>query len=486
MRTFYNIPLAARVRQQLAEFEYSFSRLLAVAGLVAGTILLSISLAYILANFSPVMAVLFVFAVPAGIILVTRPQLGLLLVIFALSFEELSNSGPGVSSLKLLSVVVFGGAVVHFLIFRRKESLVHTPQNWLIFLFIMVALLSNFVALDASRTLDGTERLIRVLTLYIIVINLVHSPKGLRYLIWIFLISGFISAVWGLLDPAQAGQRLYGTMGQPNNFAIEMVPRLPLLLGLLRVEKGVLKRGFLLTMLVVITYGLMLSGSRGGLIAAGCALIMFVLTQENKIVWFALVIIISITGLIAMPTPIKQRVGLVSANSGDELGNSTDRRETYQIYGFQLWQENPILGVGLDGFAEAYTQSEYRFLQKNATKRVAHNTYLEIAVGTGTVGLIVFLSLLGWSLYTAWKYAGYFNRYPLIASISAGLFAGQGGYFVGILFGSRQYEKSLWLLIALPVVVQALINAAEQRRLASARASRQAVLARTSANGGSF
>lgn len=486
MRTFLNTSLTAHFRQQRVDFEYSRNRLLSVIGLVAGVILLGIGVAYILVNFSPVLAVLFVFAVPAGIILVTRPQLGLLLVVFALSFEELSNSGPGVSSLKLLSVVVFGGAVIHFLIFRRKESLVHAPQNWLIFLFIMAALLSNFVALDASRTLDGTERLIRVLTLYLIVINLVHSQKSLRYLIWVFLISGFISALWGLFDPAQAGQRLYGTMGQPNNFAIEMVPRLTLTLCLLRVERGVLKRGTLLIMLAVITYALVLSGSRGGLISAVFALILFVLTQENKIFWFSLVTMITITGLIAMPLAIKQRVGLVSAGGEDELGNSTDRRETYQIYGFQLWQENPILGVGLDGFAEAYTRSEYRFLQKNATKRVAHNTYLEIAVGTGSIGLILFVALLGRSSYTAWKYAGYFKRYPHVASISAGLFAGQGGYFVGLLFGSRQYEKSLWLLIALAVVIQALINAAERRRLSSRSTAQEAILARSSSNGGSF
>jgi len=440
-----------------------YSRLLPV-WLGLGSIALGVAIAYILVSFSPILAIIAVLAVPAGIILVSRPQRGLLLVVFAISFEELSNFGPGISILKLLSIVVFGGAVIHFLIFRRRESLVSAPQNWLLLFFIVAVLLSNFVAIDPGRTLNATGRLLRVLTLYLIVINLIRTTRALRYLLWVFVISGFISAFWGLVDPAQAGQRLYGTMGQPNNFAIAMAACLPLTLGLLNLEKGSLKRLFLVIMLAVIAYGLILSGSRGGLISALLALFLFVLTQKNKIFWVTLVGFIAVIGLLIMPAEIKQRVGLAPSPSDPEMGNSTERRETYQIFGLKLWQENPVLGVGFDGFAEAYTRSEYRFLQKNATKRVAHNTYLEILTGTGLVGFIPFIALLALSLYKTWRYAGYRKLHPDAATISAGIFAAQAAYFTGLLFGSRQYEQTLWLLIALGVVIQVLINAAARQQ----------------------
>lgn len=472
MRILLNIFPAFHFQKQWSDAPYLQGRLLPV-WLAAGIGALGVSLAYILVNFSPIFAILAVLAVPAGIILVTRPQLGLLLVVFAIGFEELSNLGPGVSILKLLSIVVFGGAVIHFLIFRRRESLVNVPQNWLLLFFVVAVLLSNFVALDPARTLDGAGRLLRVLTLYLVAANLIHTSRGLRYLLWVFLISGFISAVWGLLDPAQAGQRLSGTMGHPNNFAIAMAARLPLALCLLKVEKGSLKRLFLLIMLGVMAYGLILSGSRGGLISAVVALFLFVMTQKNKLFWFSLVCFITVIGLLIMPPHIKQRVGLVPSWGDDEMGNSTERRETYQLYGLKLWQENPVLGVGFDGFAEAYTRSEYRFLQKNATKRVAHNTYLEILTGTGLVGFVPFVALLVFSMYKAWRYAGYGKLLPNVAAISAGLFAAQGGYFTGLLFGSRQYEKTLWLLIALVIVVQVLISASARRQSAALNNYRQ-------------
>lgn len=369
------------------------------------------------------MALLLVLAVPGGVVLITRPQLGLLLLIFAIPLEEFNQFGPGVSVLKLLSVMVFAGAAIHFLVFRRRESLVNAAQNWLILLFILAIVLSFFVAVDPARTLSRTIKLLRVLTLYLVVINLVQTEKELRYLIWVFLISGFVSALWGLLDPAQANQRIYGTMGQPNLFALTMVPRLPLALALLQVERGALKRTTLLIILGVIAYGVVLSGSRGGLLGAILALVLFVFTQKNKIFWFGLVLFITLLGLLVMPLEIKQRVGLAATPSGEDIGNSTDRRETYQIYGWQIWQEHPVLGVGLDGFAEAYAHSEYRFLQKNRVERIAHNSYLEIAVGTGLVGFIPFIALLGLSLYRAGKYAGYVKSTPYLASVSAGLLA---------------------------------------------------------------
>jgi O-antigen ligase len=208
------------------------------------------------------------------------------------------------------------------------------------------------------------------------------------------------------------------------------------------------------------------------------------LTQQNKLFWVSLVSLIMVVGLSVMPMQIKHRVGLTSTAGGEkELGNSTDRRETYQVYGLKLWQKNPILGVGFDGFAEAYSRSEYRFLQKNATQRVAHNTYLEILVGTGLVGFIPFIALLIWSLYKTWTYAGYGKVSPYVAAISAGLFAAQGGYFIIILFGSRQYDKTLWLLIALSVVVQILIEAAKRQRLSSPGHPHQLFLVKASPNG---
>lgn len=453
--------------RQLGGFDYLHNRLWPI-GLVVGTILVSISLAYVLVGISPALAILGVLAIPVGILLVVRPDLGLLLVVFVIPLEDFNDLGGGsVSALKLVSIVVFGGAIIHFLIFRRRDSLVGAPQNWLVFFLLLAAILSIFVSISPSRTISSVQKFMRLLALYLIVINILRSEKDLKLLVWVFIIAGFLSALYGLLNPEQASNgRFSGTMENPNAFALVMNPRLPLALCLVKLEKSTLKRIFLLVMIGVLAYGIVLAGSRGGLLSAGLGLFLFAFLQKNRIAWLFLVGLIVVAGLTVMPEDMKKRVGLVEATVDEHLGNDTTRRESYQVFGLQLWQQHPILGIGWGGFNEAYSQSpEYRFLQTDQKTRAAHNSYLEILVGMGLVGFIPFISLVGLSLFMAWKYAGYRDRYPVLGNISVGLLAGQASYFLGILFLSKEFDKTLWLLIALVVVLHTLIKAAERQRL---------------------
>jgi len=428
------------------------SRLL-LLGVVASSLALAIASSYILVNVSPIIAFASVVAIPAFLLFFFKPEVGLMVVILVLPLEEMNIDG-GFSAIKFISIIVFGCAILNYIIYRPQESLVRSSQNNIIILFLLVALLSVFVAIDPSRVLDRMSKLLRVVALYFFTINLIRSEKYFRLALWLFVIGGVLCTLYGFFDPAQV-ERFQGALGQPNGYALTMTPRIPIALALMNIEKGFWKKIFLFVMVAFISYGIILSGSRGGLLSVCLALILFLMFQKNKIVWFALVSLIFIIGYLVMPEDIKLRVGLTDTPANSDLGNSTDRRLTYQIYGMDLFQQHPILGVGLDGFAEAYAKSEYRFLIHTRNLRVAHNTYLEIATGTGVAGLIPFFGILASALYIAWKYSQkkFAMINPTLVTLSAGLFAALGGYYLGMLFGSRQYEKTFWFLLALPVVL---------------------------------
>jgi putative inorganic carbon (HCO3(-)) transporter len=439
--------------------ELVYARFLPIV-VAASLLVVGVAAAYLLVNVSPIISIAAIFALPALLLIFAKPNLGLMLVVFVLPLEEINVKG-GFSYIKFISVIVFGCAILHYLIFRRREPLARTTQNMLIGLFILASLLSIFVALSPSRTLERIPKLFRVLALYYFAINLIRSEKDFRIALWLFVIGGFASTLYGFFDPAQINGRFEGALGQPNGYALTMTPRIPIALALLSIEKNFLKKLFLIGMGVTIIYGIILSASRGGLLSLGLALILFAIMQKRRAVWLGLISLIIIVGILVMPPDVKVRVGLSETPASSNLENSTDRRLTYQIYGLELFREYPMLGIGLDGFAEAYAQSDYRFLIRTETLRVAHNTYLEIAAGTGLIGLIPFLGILGFAISLAWKYSRlkYHAHSSFLTSASAGLFAALGGYYWGMLFGSRQYEKTLWFLLALPVVLQILINA---------------------------
>lgn len=437
-------------------FDSLYSRLI-LFGILIGSLVAAVASSYLLVHVSPVIAIASVFALPALLVFLVKPEVGLMLVILVLPLEEL-NSG-GFSAIKLLSVVVFGCAILNYLIFRPNVPLARSPQNGLIVLFVLISVISAFVAIDPARVLDRTLKLLRVLALYFFVINIIRSEKYFHLALWLFVVGGFLSTLYGFIEPVEVGQRFQGALGQPNGYGLTMTPRIPIALALFLIEKKTWKRFLLIFMLAFISYGIILSGSRGALLAVSLALFLFVLLQKNKLTWLGLMAIIFAVGFFVMPQEIKARVGI--SDEPSELGNSTERRLTYQVYGIDLFQKHPIFGIGLDGFAEAYAQSEYRFLIQTRELRVAHNTYLEIATGTGVVGLLPFLGILTVALFLTWKYSQtiYWKINRRLAIASAGLFAALGGYYLGMLFGSRQYEKTLWFLLALPVVIQMIIHA---------------------------
>lgn len=435
---------------------------LSPVGLLMGGILFSVGLSYVMVHVSPALALLGLLAIPAGVLLVTRPHLGLLLIVFAIPLEDFNELSGGVSLLKLLSAAVFGGAAVHFLVFRRRDKLAGAPENWLIGLFLLAVILSSFAVTTPPVKLNHTLRLMLVLSLYLVTVNVIQTEKHLQYLVWAFLASGMICVSYGFYGyffgraAMAGGGRLTGTMDDPNEFAGAAVARLPLALCLLRVEKHWLKRLFLLAGAGMMTCGVIMTWSRGGLLALVWALVLFVLRQKRKLVWLVIVGVILLAVLVTMPSSLRARMSVML--SGEQKADtSLMRRTTYQVYGLKLFCQHPLLGIGFGRFSEAYAHSEYRFLQ-GAGKQVAHNTYLEILAGTGLIGFVPFMALLSTSLFTAWKLAGAEEPRPYWAHVSAGLFAGLGGYLLSSLFLSQQYEKTLWLLIAMIVIMRRLAS----------------------------
>ena len=96
------------------------------------------------------------------------------------------------------------------------------------------------------------------------------------------------------------------------------------------------------------------------------------------------------------------------------LSDSTDfsisRRRNYLLVGWEAFLRRPVLGFGPTTFKYLYEESPrgQELLRRRERKnqkvaaRVAHNTYLEVLVGSGATGLLFFLGLVGTAL---WNFA---------------------------------------------------------------------------------
>ena len=73
------------------------------------------------------------------------------------------------------------------------------------------------------------------------------------------------------------------------------------------------------------------------------------------------------------------------------------RRASYILASWRFIKEDPFLGSGPGTFRDKYSRSSYAqklVSQKKDKRRFAHNTYLEVLIGTGLIGFGLFLGLL--------------------------------------------------------------------------------------------
>ncbi len=227
------------------------------------------------------------------------------------------------------------------------------------------------------------------------------SAKRLRKIVMLITVFGFVFAFFGILQNVLSPQKIYGIYDVPyakpfgsfvnrHNFAAYMEMTLCLPLGLMfvgAIEKD--RRLLYLTAIALMGIALILSGSRGGLIAL-LAAIFFLIILTNKTrntKQFALKIgaaVLLLTTVIIGAALIGGETSL--ARIGEADTTATTRTHIWGVT-LSVILNNLPFGAGLGAFGVSYTP----FDSLNGLERVeqAHNDYLEVAATAGIVGLII-------------------------------------------------------------------------------------------------
>jgi hypothetical protein len=144
--------------------------------------------------------------------------------------------------------------------------------------------------------------------------------------------------------------------------------------------------------------------------------------------------------------------GRVAIFSGTNDQARDQRLSLWQL-GLEMTADRPLLGHGQDGFSIQFPS--YRDRPDLAgigtlpfAPESSHNFFLDLATGTGLLGLIAFLALVGAVLWHAGRRALATDDAPLrIGLVSLG--AGVLGYLAAIFFGFSEAMTTwvLWLLL---------------------------------------
>lgn len=268
------------------------------------------------------------------------------------------------------------------------------------------------ISLDPFATQTSTFHFIALLIFFSVLTAMIDSAKRLQKIVTLITIFGFVFAFFAILQSFLSPTKIYGIyesrFGSPfgsfvnrHNFAAYMEMALSVPLGLIFVG-GINKdkRLLYLTAIALMGVALLLSGSRGGLIAllAEVIFLIIITTKTRNFKQIALkvgLVAILITAIIAGSIFVGGDTSLTRfAETAATENFTTDRTHIWSVT-LNVIKNNLLFGAGLGGFGVAYTA----FDTYSGLERVeqAHNDYLQVLADAGIVGLFIgglFLFLL--------------------------------------------------------------------------------------------
>ena len=444
--------------------------------------------------FKAVSALLVAAALVVGLVAGLDPALAVILAV-AIGFTMLvmSDLAVGVTlfvGISFLDVLPFGGVAVSVakvtgaLLALSWLALVatrvttgndffdsHAVLSYLLLAFLGWVTLSASWAEYSGAAFESVYRFALNLMLFPIVFTAIRSRRHIVWVLAAFLGGALVSAMYGVFaTPTQAvgsGEfsRLSGAGLDPNELAALLVASLAFAAALAARRGAIALRLVAVAAVPFCLMGVLLSLSRGGLVALTVALLTAIIIggrwRVPALVLLAIAALSVIVYFGSIATPA-ERNHITEANGG------TGRTSTWKV-GWRMVEANAVKGVGGDNFR---TSSIHYLLEPGTVPRsdfivehphVAHNMYLEVLADLGIVGLTLFLAIITFAIKAALEAARSFRRSgdARMELLARALVVAVAALLAADFFLSEQYSKQLWLLLALAPAMRAVARRGE-------------------------
>ncbi|GAA2758398.1 O-antigen ligase family protein [Actinopolymorpha rutila] len=334
---------------------------------------------------------------------------------------------------------------------------------------VMWSLSSTLWATDRGSALASAGRVAMGAALLVVVFTGGRDRRAVLTLTLAFVAGGALTVAFGLIfkpGPPVVGAvfdptRLSGGVGDPNDLAAALVPAIALGLFGLSYVRNRQGRVALAAILVALLTGMLLTQSRGGLAATavmlGAGLVLGGRLRGRIAALCGVLVLIGVF-YYAFLAPTESVDRLVSVVHSDASGRRSDASNRFPLWAHaaRLIAQQPIAGVGAGNYRAAVEQ---RFGRDPATdavhQRIVHNSYLEIQAELGIVGMLLFLTVVGGAVATAFRSAqGAATDGDRDGELLArGILIGLIGLLAAQLFLSGEYQVQFWWLMGLSLAL---------------------------------
>ncbi len=359
---------------------------------------------------------------------------------FSPSLEFLTSGAKWIAILTLLFFIPSQLSLEGNLTSRPREV------NLLLLLTLM-AFLSLATAISLSEAWDNVTEYLKVVAMFIVMINVVRTERRLRWMLWIALAVSLMTSIAAISDYQAGrlligGERIKGAIGglfeNPNDLALHLVTIVPLAFCLMFVKKGITRKIFYLTAAILMVAAIICTFSRGGFLGlmAVALVIAWKLGRKSRVT-VIIVSLIVIAGVVAF-APAEYGGRLSSIWGGDAMGSSNARKELF-------WRSvivalrYPFLGVGMGNF-------HFRSIHE----QVSHNAFTQVASELGMAALVFYVLFMITPLRRLKRIENETIEVPdkiRFYYLSVGLQASLIGYMVASFFASVAFLWYVYYLV---------------------------------------
>ena len=399
--------------------------------------------------------------------LLRNPAIGFYVIVLLIPFGSYRKIGP-VNVPWIMALMVFLVLALQFVREKRLPPVSRSNLWPFIGLFLMVSVLSTLFA--EYPTTARSHLMLLVAGYGFVFMGMVFlSPTAFRVhipnaVIW----SVGISAAMALLghyvglsafSEAHLSGDLIRTIGgasDPNNLSLMILFALPIVVHRVFYPQYPGERAIMCFVAPMLILTITTTFSRSGFLMTLLTLTLLLVHYRRRIRPKALgfLVLIALLGsglaLTMVPNAFWERQLSLVSWKDDSLG----RRTSYIAVGVEAFTRRPLLGAGPGSFSMIYGQSEvsrkYAYKQSDRYRR-AHNTYLDILVGTGLLGMALFLAINYRALrnFRAAEQAFLAKRDEELANLAASQRIGFFTLLAFLLTFSELYHKHMLLSLVL-------------------------------------
>jgi O-antigen ligase len=339
--------------------------------------------------------------------------------VFTLPWETSVIIIPGVGLFsKLTGMLAVGAALIMVLLNGRvrRWQLFHAAALF----FVLWAAAGQLYYLQGMRTSYKFGTFVQLFAVLWIVWELAPSWSRIHGLLLSYVMGCWVAALNTVLLflRNRGALRRYAAGGvDPNDLAMTMVLALPMAwyLGITSERKLVrwIARGYV----VVGVFAVVLTGSRGGMIACLTALTLVPLTLTRLTPGrrATAVVLMGLAGAVAIANVPPEIVERFASTTSQVEGGSISGRGRIWRAGLTVFAQRPLMGYGTGSFKGAVSP-----ILGEATQ-VAHNSFISILVEEGLVGLIFYLTMMGAVFFSLFRLPTLPRRFGLVLFCTLGV-----------------------------------------------------------------